>query len=107
MKLKIVLFIAFLPITQVFAGTITPVTTVTSIWSYNSNGDVTFKVANPIPECIDGYWISKTDVGFQVNFSMILAASAAKSSVVVDAYTDKLWPGSGGKYCKLNSLENR
>lgn len=107
MKLKFILFIALLPITQVFAGTITPVTTVTSIWSYNSNGDVTFKVANPIPECIDGYWISKTDVGFQVNFSMILAASAAKSSVVVDAYTDKLWPGSGGKYCKLNSLENR
>ncbi len=72
--------IAFLPLTQLFAGTITPVTTVSSIWSYSSTGDVTFKVANPIPECIDGYWISKTDVGFQVNFSMILAASAAKSS---------------------------
>ena len=93
--------------TTTVRGHKTPVTTVSSVWSYSSTGDVTFKVANPIPECIDGYWIAKTDVGFQVNFSMILAASAAKSSVVVDAYTDKLWPGSGGKYCKLNSLENR
>ena len=105
MKLRFFSLAAILLVNNVIATTITSTTTIPYIGSYSSNEWVIFKVANPISECSDGYWIAKSDIGFQANVSMILAAYAAKSSVVVDAYIDKPWPGSGAKYCKLNSLE--
>src|SRR4051812_13564388 len=105
MKLKFIVLVVIFLVNNVIAATITSSTTISYVASYSSNEWVIFKVANPITECSDGYWIAKSDVGFQTNVSMILAAYASKSSVAVDAYIDKPWPGSGAKFCKLNSLE--
>ena len=105
MKLKFFTLAAIFLVNNVLATTITSTTTISYVASYSSNEWVIFKVAAPISECSDGYWIAKSDIGFQSNVSMILAAYAAKSTVVVDAFIDKPWPGSSAKFCKLNSLE--
>ncbi len=105
MKLKLFALATIFSAHHVMAATITSSTTISYMASYTSNEWVIFKVANPITECIDGYWLAKSDVGFQSNFSMVLAAYAAKTPVTVDAYIDKPWPGSAAKFCKLNSLE--
>jgi hypothetical protein len=83
-----------------------PSTTLSAVYSYNQwgNGDVAFKVANPIPECIDGYWLTKADAGFQTNMATILLAFQGNTSVVIYGIPSQLWSGSTGKYCKLYSI---
>lgn len=81
-----------------------PVSTVTRVGSYNQfgNGDVTFSIANPIQECSDGYWFTKSDPGFQANLSMVIAAHQTKTPVIVTALPEQMWSGSSsGKFCKL------
>jgi len=58
-----------------------PETKISSIASYSQygNGDVTFTIENPIPECSNGYWLKKEDPGFQANLSMVIAAYQANN----------------------------
>ncbi|MES1190001.1 MAG: hypothetical protein ABUS47_02855 [Steroidobacter sp.] len=81
------------------------VTTINFLLSYNSygSGDVIFKLANPTSDCV-GYWITKTDAGFSANMAMLLTAYQTKTSVVIDATTDQMWPGSVNGYCKLYDI---
>lgn len=78
-------------------------TKVVLISSYNAygGGDVIFRVGQPHPSCEQGYWLTKSDPGFQANLSMIIAAKQSGSTVRVVAHPDQLWSGSGGAYCKL------
>jgi len=80
--------------------------TVTLIESYNNygNGDVYFKIANPTAACSDGYWLTKTDLGFSTNMAILLSAYQAKSTVRIVGFSDQRWSGSAGKFCKLNFI---
>lgn len=106
-KLFVSFLLASLLVGQGYAETLvgTAATRISFLDSYNQygGGDVIFKVETPIYDCY-GYWISKTDPGFQANMSMLTAAYLAGTSVVVFGLADQLWSGSGNKYCKLHSV---
>jgi hypothetical protein len=87
----------------------TAVTKVSFMQSYNQygGGDTTFQVETPLAGCENGFWMSKSDAGFNTNLALILSAYHAKSSVIVYALTDQIWGGSAGKYCKLYMIELR
>ena len=80
--------------------------TVTLIESYNNygNGDVYFKISNATAACSDGYWLTKTDLGFSSNMAILLSAYQAKSIVRIVGFSDQRWSGSAGKFCKLNFI---
>jgi hypothetical protein len=80
-----------------------PSTSIVFTGSYNSfgGGDFIFQVANPTSSCTNGYWLTKSDPGFNANVATIIGAYHAKSPVRVSGQPDKIWPGSGGRFCKL------
>ena len=80
--------------------------TVILIESYNNfgNGDVYFKISNPTAACSDGYWLTKTDLGFSTNMAILLSAYQVKSIVRIVGFPDQRWSGSAGKFCKLNFI---
>lgn len=80
-------------------------TTIKRLVSYNQQGDVIFTVNNPSSNCY-GYWISKSDAGFDANLSMVLAAYHAKSPVRVYGLNHIKWSGSSNFWCKLYAIEN-
>lgn len=80
--------------------------TLTSFSSYG-NGDVAVRLDSNGEVCTNGYYINKSDVGFDANLSMLLSAYHAGSSVIVRGHTDQLWSGSASAYCKLYSIEFR
>jgi hypothetical protein len=84
-------------------------TKITFLNSYNQygNGDVIFNVDAPVAGCESGFWLTKADAGFQSNMAMLVAANMAKSTVSVVGDTAQMWGGSGGRYCKLYSIEVR
>jgi len=86
----------------------TSVTTLNYLSSYTQfgSGDVIFRVANPTGDCF-GYWISKTDPGYQANMAMLLAAYQSKTPILIAAMNDQLWTGSGNAYCKLWNVDYR
>jgi hypothetical protein len=109
MKLRTLFLLAYFFVgyaSASYIGTIAT-TNIVSVSSYNQygTGDVVFKVANPIAECSDGYWLAKSDVGFQANLAMIISAYQIKNPVLIYGLPDQLWSGSSGKYCKLYSVE--
>lgn len=83
-----------------------PISKIASVTSYAQYGpgDVIFSIENSIPECTNGYWLKKSDPGFQANLSMLIAAYQAKSKVVVYGLPAEIWPGSSGKFCHLYSI---
>ncbi|GAB6263551.1 hypothetical protein [Photobacterium sp. R1] len=85
------------------------VTTIKEMHSYSEvgGGDVVFKLASPESSCPGGYWLRKTDPGFQANLSMVIAAYQAKTSVVSYGLPDEIWSGSEGKYCRLYAISYR
>lgn len=82
-------------------------TTIKRLISYNQygDGDVIFTVNNPSSNCY-GYWITKSDAGFDANFSVILAAYHAKATVKVYGLNHIKWSGSGNFWCKIYAIEN-
>ncbi|MEI8594388.1 hypothetical protein [Photobacterium sp. Hal280] len=82
--------------------------TIKMIHSYSEygGGDVIFRLAeSETTSCPSGYWLRKTDPGFDANLSMLIAAFHAKSRVVVYGLPDEIWPGSQtGKYCHLYAI---
>jgi len=67
-------------------------------------GDVQVMLETNGTVCADGYYLKKTDPGFDANLSMMLAAYHSISNVVVDGHTDQKWAGSSGYYCHLYSV---
>ncbi|MBW8184275.1 hypothetical protein K0625_11360 [Shewanella sp. NR704-98] len=82
-------------------------TTINRLISYNQygGGDVIFTVNNPTSGCY-GYWIAKSDAGFEANLSMILAAYHSKAEVRVNGLNDQRWNGSSNFWCKLYAIEH-
>jgi hypothetical protein len=81
------------------------VTKVSFITSYNGNGDVMLKLESPIEACAKGYWLNVSDIGFQSNMSMLIAAFQANTTVRLYGLPSQDWPGSGGNYCRVYSVE--
>jgi hypothetical protein len=81
-------------------------TRITFIEAYTEygNGDVSFGVENPLPQCNGGFWLRKTDPGFASNLSALLSAYHARSTVMIFAHPDQLWGGSGNSYCRVHGL---
>lgn len=79
------------------------------ISSYNQHrgGDVIFVIEQTPTACASGYWLTKDDPGFNANFTMLISAYHAKNKVIIYGSSDQLWPGSSGKFCKLNSISYR
>ncbi len=84
-------------------------TDITYIGSYNQygGGDVQFRLSDPHQDCEDGYWLTKSDPGFEANFSMLLAAYQAKTKVRIFGLPSERWAGSSREFCKVYSVEYR
>jgi hypothetical protein len=86
----------------------TPATKIKSFKVYNTEAvasDVVFIVDNPIPGCESGFWLAKSDAGYQSNYIALVAAFHAKTPVVIAAHNHLIWPGYG-QFCKLYSIES-
>ena len=85
----------------------TGATTLSRFISYNQygNGDVAFKVKHPSPSCF-GYWMTKSDPGFDANLAVLLAAYHSQSKLIVYGLIspDEKWAGSSNNWCKLYSI---
>lgn len=106
-SLPIVSLVIALVATTADAYVPTEPTRITRIGAYSEygGGDIVFSVANPIPGCSGGFWLKKTDPGFQATLNTILSAYHARSSVRVYALPDQLWPGSAAPHCRLYAIE--
>lgn len=82
---------------------------INKLYSYSEygGGDVIVKLSGNGPSCLAGYWLKKTDPGFQANLSILLAAYHANKDIVVTGHTDQIWSGSSGKYCHVYSVSYR
>ncbi|QUJ69864.1 hypothetical protein KDD30_16970 (plasmid) [Photobacterium sp. GJ3] len=86
------------------------VSTIKILHSYSEygGGDVYFTLTEPeTTACPNGYWLRKTDPGFEANLSMAIAAYHAKSSIEAYGLSDEIWSGSNGKYCRLYAISYR
>lgn len=55
-------------------------------------------------KCPDGYWITKSDVGFSANLALIFSTYQAKSNIWIYGIPTQVWSGSSGIYCKLYQI---
>lgn len=78
-------------------------TTIAYIESYTTfgGGDVVFATNTKAAGCDGGFWLKKTDDGFNANLSMLMAAFHAKSNILAYGYDDQVWTGSITKFCHL------
>ncbi len=88
---------------------VSPQSTIATINSYSEygGGDVHFTIASPSTKCPNGYWLRKTDPGFQANLSMVIAAYQAKSIIRINGLLNELWPGTTGRACRVYSVSYR
>jgi hypothetical protein len=105
---KLVMLIIFSLSGSTFAGTEvrSPVTKITSITAFSEygGGDVIVSLENNGDVCTHGYWLKKTDFGFQASLSMAIAAYQAKNNVELLGFPDQKWSGSGNMHCHLYAL---
>jgi hypothetical protein len=83
-------------------STASQVLVVDSYADYQS-GDVVFRISSTVPGC-HGFWLQPTDPGFKQTYANLLMAKAAQMNVVVYAYDNQIWTGSGSAYCKVRSI---
>jgi hypothetical protein len=83
-----------------------PVARVTRVMSFAQygTGDVVFVTDSLPPTCQDGYWIRLSDVGGKAVHAQLLAAFHAQTPLIVYAYDDQIWSGSGGRFCLVHGL---
>ena len=65
-------------------------------------GDFTFKLASQPAGCSGGFWLSKSQPGFQASVAFILKAHTTGEQVLVGADNAQLWTGSGDQWCKVD-----
>jgi hypothetical protein len=63
------------------------------------NGVVLFRPTQAQTGCEGGYFIRRTDVGFDTTFTALMAALRDRTAVIVYAELAVLWPHSSAKYC--------
>jgi hypothetical protein len=79
----------------------TPVTRVTRVMTYSQfdGGAVLFQTRDIITGCENGFFIRKSDPGFDALLSLLLSTHRDGAPVQVYAETGVLWPFSAGNYC--------
>lgn len=84
-------------------------TRIVAIGAYTEfgGGDVRAVAETPLAGCEGGFWLSKSDPGFQATLSVLVAAKQSRSPVMIWAATDRIWSGSGAPHCKLYLVELR
>jgi hypothetical protein len=94
---------------NLFAAEGSPITNIAEIYSYSQygGGDVVFSLKSPSANCGKGYWLKKSDLGFNANLSMLIAAYHAKTNVIVYGHINEIWDGSTGKYSHLYAINYR
>jgi hypothetical protein len=107
LNLLVFSFVVLVAASTAYAYVSTGTTRVTRIGVYAEygGGDVVFSVANPLPGCEGGFWLKKSDPGFQTTLSTLLSAYHARATVKVYALTDQIWPGSAAPHCRLYAFE--
>jgi len=84
---------------------LSPASQVLSVESYPDyqSGDVIFRISSSVAGCF-GFWLPGSDPGFKQTYAALLTAKAAQMNVVVYAYDNQNWPGSGNAFCKVRSV---
>lgn len=102
------LYIFLLFTSQVIANETSPKSTIKRFISYSDygSGDVFVSLENNGSICNYGYYLNKENQGFEANYSMLLSAYHANSSVkLIGLDTDEKWQGSSATVCQLYSVE--
>jgi hypothetical protein len=93
---------------QATATVVTPAAavTVTVSYAYTSylGGDFVFSTSDNAPGCYSGWYIKSSDPGFKAAVAAVLTAQAAGSYIVVYGDNADIWPGSGGQYCRVQTV---
>ncbi|MBL4828163.1 MAG: hypothetical protein JKY66_10725 [Spongiibacteraceae bacterium] len=108
MKKLLYIFLLICPVASWASTQESPKTSVKKIISYSeSGGDVLVQLARNGSQCDSGYWLKKTDPGFQANYLMLITAFQSKSdSIIIEGYSYQLWPGSHkGMYCHVSNVQ--
>lgn len=104
----VMLYIFLLFTSQVIANETSPKSTIERFVSYSNygNGDVFISLENNGSICNYGYYLNKENQGFEANYSMLLSAYHANSSVkLIGLDTEEKWQGSSATVCQLYSVE--
>jgi hypothetical protein len=89
-----------------FATEPSPTAKVSKLMSYAEygGGDLVFVLETNGSICKSGYYLKKTDPGFEAGLSMLLSAYHAKTPIRVDGHTDQRWAGSSGYFCHVYDI---
>lgn len=74
-------------------------------YSERNNGDLVIEIDKKASLCSAGYWLRRTDPGFETNLSLLLSAYHAKNNVILRGEKDLIWKGSSKVFCYLDSVE--
>jgi len=88
-------------------------TTITKIVSYtgavdtdnSTRGDMLILTVTAPAGCTSGFWLHPSNVGYNNTLSVLLSAFHTKSTVSINADDTKLLPDTGGKFCRIDSVE--
>lgn len=69
------------------------------------DGDVYFSLTTNGAICTYGYFITKSQKGFDASFSLLLSAYHAQTTLKVNAIETSRWANSGSPVCEAYSLE--
>ncbi|GLQ73496.1 hypothetical protein [Vibrio penaeicida] len=94
---------------NISAANISGTSTISKLYTYGENtkhnNRIVIVVDSPSAGCDDGYWLDSSDnLGNKNIAAFLLSAFHANSKVYFAAYTDQLWTGSSGKFCKIHSV---
>lgn len=107
MKIWLLAFLLLCPATVVAATQVSPKAYVKKIIAYSEqNGDVLVQLTRNGSQCSSGYWLRRTDPGFQANYEILLwAFQSGFNSVVIEGSSLRIWPeASLGVYCHAYSV---
>lgn len=106
MKKLFVIAACLLPVFSAVANVQSPNAIIAEMISYADygDGDVYIRLQNNDATCSHGYYLNKAQVGFNANFSMLVAAYQAKQSVIIHADPNQRWAGSSSPTCKVYSV---
>ena len=105
--MKYLFLLSSILLSQIVFGTETsPSSSIQKLISYSEygGGDVVVVLEENGTTCTNGYFLKKTDSGFDANLAMLLSAYHAKSPLRLDAHTSDKWDGSTGYYCHVYSI---
>ena len=95
------------PSTALSALENSPVTKIAELYGYGEygNGDVLVKLETNGTTCSNGYWMNKSDIGYETLLSMILAAYHADKTIGFQGENSDMWPGSSGSFCRIKRVD--